>query len=109
MPLYFNPLLFRLARFVSDGAFRDYSTIDELLAIQPGRDNPWILYWKDEILDVPFYRSSDLEIEKAGSFNYRLYEWGLRTGFWEPPKIHSVRREVLYWLSKFACSICLLC
>jgi hypothetical protein len=105
MLLCFNPLLPRLARILTDGALRDYSTIDELLAIRPEPDNPWVLPWSDEVLDMPFYRShgsSELEIEKAGSFTNRLHEWGLRAGFPVPPKVHDIRAEVLYWISKYA-------
>jgi len=37
-PLFYNPVLTMLARAIADQAFRDYSTMEELLAIEPPED-----------------------------------------------------------------------
>ena len=51
--------------FLSRGAFRDYETLKELLAITPTQEQrAFHLYWKEVLLDTPFFES--LAIQQGG-------------------------------------------
>lgn len=57
MLLCFNLMLLYLARLLVYGAFRDVSTVEELLSIVLLEGEMMQLYWKIELLDKPFYMS----------------------------------------------------
>ncbi len=42
-PLFYNPVLTMLARAIAENAFRDYSTIKELLEIEPPENEMYYL------------------------------------------------------------------
>jgi hypothetical protein len=49
-------LLPYLAVLLSSGAFRDYDTIEQLLAITPSEEDGVIhIRWKDKLLEHPFF------------------------------------------------------
>ena len=71
-----------LARAIADDAFRDYSTMEELLDIEPPENEMYHLQQRDDILDKPFFRViSTGEMEKADTFSRRLRELGIRAGY----------------------------
>ena len=86
-----------LARAIADNAFRDYSTMEELLDIEPPEDEMYHLRQSDGVLDKPFFHViSTAEMEKADTFSRRLRELGVRAGYLRPPTIHDFRAEGLY-------------
>jgi hypothetical protein len=101
--------------FLKDHAFRDYETLEELLALTPTEEQEsFQIYWKDEVLDKPFYLAQSskgaAKIESAGSFSARHRDLGLRAGFPQPPTIHDWRAEGLFltglFISKQLLHIC---
>ena len=91
-----------LARLLVHGAFRDVRTMKELLSIVPPEGEMMQLYWKDELLDKPFYKSQSAEkIETAGAFSNRLRALGFRAGYPKPPTVHDFRAEGLYWIGAY--------
>lgn len=92
-----NPVLTLLARAIADGAFRDYSTMEELLAIEPPNDEMYCLHQSDRVHGKPFFQAiSTGQMEKASTFSKRLKALGLRAGYIHPPTIHDFRAEGLY-------------
>ena len=91
-----------LARAIADYAFRDYSTIEELLEIEPPDDEMYHLRQNESVLGKPFFQViSNREIEKADTFSRRLRELGVRAGYLRPPTIHDFRAEGLYLIGMF--------
>ncbi|KAH0542349.1 hypothetical protein FGG08_003287 [Glutinoglossum americanum] len=99
--LLVNPVLFLLAIALADNAFRDYSTLEEILAIEPPADEDlYHIEWKDDILDMPFFRTATFEgptnkIQKSNSFSHQLVALGRRAGYEENITVHDARREAL--------------
>ncbi|KAF1953125.1 hypothetical protein CC80DRAFT_551828 [Byssothecium circinans] len=80
-PLLTNSLLFTLARLLSKGAFRDYSTIEDLLHIVPPTGTKsFHIAWREDVLEHAFYpnASQNGSIETASAFHKRLMEAGIR-------------------------------
>lgn len=101
-PLFCNPVLTMLARAIADHAFRDYSTMEELLAIEPPEDEMYHLRQHESVLDKPFFHViSTGEMEKADTFSRRLRELGVRAGYLRCPTIHDFRAEGLYLIDVF--------
>lgn len=106
MLLCFNPMLPFLARLLAHGGFRDYCTIEELLSIVPPEGEMLQLYWKEELLDTPFFQSqpsngSAEKIETAAAFSKRNRALGFRAGYPKPPTVHDWRAEGLYWIGAY--------
>lgn len=104
MPLICNAMLPILAILVATKAFRDYDTIEELLAIEASEGEMVHLQWKESVRDLPFFksmsaRSAPGRIETATAFGKRLRALGFRAGYIRPPTIHDFRAEGLYWIS----------
>lgn len=98
--LCFNSLLPFLADLLERGAFRDFSTAEELFAVcpQPGqRAVP--IHWDPKFKDKPFFQSKtakgDGNIELASAFHRRMSFVGKRAGFRNPPTQHDWRAESL--------------
>lgn len=71
-----------LARAIADNAFRDYSTMEELLDIESPEDEMYHLRQSDGVLNKPFFHViSTGEMEKADTFSRRLRELGVRAGY----------------------------
>lgn len=76
--------------------------MEELLEIEPPKDEIYHLRQKDSVLGKPFFRViSTGEIEKADTFSRRLRELGIRAGYLRTPTIHDFRAEGLYLISAF--------
>lgn len=91
-----------LARAIADNAFRDYSTMEELLDIKPPEDEMYHLRQSDGVLDKSFFHViSTGDMEKADTFSRRLRELGARAGYLRPPTIHDFRAEGLYLVGMF--------
>ncbi|KAK1948909.1 hypothetical protein LY78DRAFT_664638 [Colletotrichum sublineola] len=98
MPLIYNPMLPVLAK-----AFKDYSTLTELLAIEPSDGKMLQLRWNDCMLNQPLFKSMSSKraarkIKTANAFSRRLRALGLRAGYIRPPTVHNFRAEGLYWI-----------
>jgi hypothetical protein len=94
-PLLINPLLPMLAMCIGSGAFRDYTTVDELFSIPPPPEGEvQVLQWNDP--DTPFFVARSGVIQKASSFSDELRGLGHRAGYVEPPTIHDFRAESLH-------------
>ena len=88
-PLFCNPVPKMLARAIANHAFRDYSSMDELLEIEPPEDEMYHLRQHESVLDKPFVHViSNGEMEKADIFSRRLRELGIRAGYLRPPMYH---------------------
>ncbi|KAK7428382.1 hypothetical protein QQZ08_005139 [Neonectria magnoliae] len=102
MPLCFNPMPPFLARLLAYNAFRDYSTVEDLLKIVPTEGEMMVIEWKEELLETPFFRSQSSDgIETAGAFSHRQRLLGLRTGYATPPRNHDIRAEGLQLMNQF--------
>jgi len=59
-----------LAMCVARGAFRDYSTLDEILEIPPPlKKEMYPLQWQGGMLNPPYFDSPIREIQKANLFS----------------------------------------
>ena len=102
-PLFCNPVLIMLARAIADQAFRDYSTMEELLAIEPLEDEMYHLRQHESMLDKPFFHVILTgKMEKADTFSRRLRELGIRAGYLRCLIIHNFRAEGLYLIGMFS-------
>ncbi|KAK0621131.1 hypothetical protein B0T17DRAFT_276620 [Bombardia bombarda] len=79
MPLLCNPMIPILAILVANKAFRDYHSLEDLLAIEPLDD----------------------EMIHPNAFSNRLRALGVRAGYPRPPTIHDFRAEGLFWINQF--------
>ncbi len=95
--LFGNPVLTMFARTIADNVFRDYSTIEELLEIEPLEDEMYRLRQNNHILSKLFFHVlSTGESEKADTFSRRPRELGFRAGYLRPLTVHDFRSEDLY-------------
>ncbi|CAI6342310.1 unnamed protein product [Periconia digitata] len=95
-PLFCNPMLVIVAMCIARNAFRDYKSIDEILALEPPEDEQMVhLHWNPSVLELPFFEGSDGKMETASAFGRYLREWGFRAGYNEPPTVHDFRAEGL--------------
>jgi Protein of unknown function (DUF3435) len=100
--LCFNPILFALSRLVADRAFRDYSTFEQLLQIEPPEKEAIQLHWRRDLLNTPFFVSKSTgKMESASSISKRNRELGWRAGMPVPVRNHDFRREGLYKMGMF--------
>lgn len=105
MPLICNAMFPILAILIAAKTFRDYNTIEDLLALEPSEGEMVHLQWKTSILDQPFFKSMSSrrapgKIETAGAFSKRLRALGFRAGYLRPPTMHNFRAEGLYWIDQ---------
>ncbi|KAF2007873.1 hypothetical protein P154DRAFT_568700 [Amniculicola lignicola CBS 123094] len=72
-PLFCNPMLVIVAMCMARNAFRDYKSIDEVLALEPPQDEQMIqLHWNPNVRDLPFFEGSDGKMETASAFGRYL-------------------------------------
>jgi len=100
-PLSANGLLFLLAIIISAGAFRDYSTIEDVLAARPPPGRKFrIMDWADGVLDDPVFpeMSADGPTEKTKNetaWGHQCSDWAKRADFPGGMGLHAPRREAL--------------
>ncbi|KAL2041983.1 hypothetical protein N7G274_005171 [Stereocaulon virgatum] len=101
-PLFCNPVLTMLARAIADNAFRDYSTMEELLEIEPPENEMYHLRQNEKCAQQALFSTSSppARWKKADTFSRRLRELGVRAGYLRPPTIHDFRAEGLYLVDK---------
>ncbi|KAG6901097.1 hypothetical protein C0995_000798 [Termitomyces sp. Mi166 len=101
-PLFCNPILTHLAMFIAKGAFRDYKTMEELLALEPpDEEEMYLLRWEPEMYDRPIYQRKDGKMESASTFSNRLRGLAHRAGYPNPPTVHDFRAEGLFRIGNF--------
>lgn len=101
LPLFCNPVLTMLARAIADNAFRDHSSMEELLEIRLPENEMYHLWQNESVPGKPFFHVvSTGEIEKADTFSRRLRELGVRAGYLRPPAIDDFRAEGLYLVGR---------
>lgn len=85
--------------FIARRAFRDFTTIEELLAPAPPEgDEMVLLAWKEDLLDKPIYQRKDGKIDSVFTFNACLRALCTRAGYAVPPTIHDFRAEALFFI-----------
>lgn len=82
--------------FVGKRAFRDYDTMDNLLAIDPPEEEMFRLEWDQRIIDTPLYQRGDGAIDSARVFSRRNRDLGFRAGYTRPPTIHDFKAKGLH-------------
>jgi len=99
--LWCSPVLYILAFALADDAFKDYSTLGEILELEPPPDqNIWYIEWKDSVLGLPISPKMSLEgrtgtIQSSSSYNHQLSDLGHGAGFEVNISVHNTRREAL--------------
>ena len=99
--LFANPVLFLLVIALTDRAFQDYATFEEIEAIPPPANGSLHhLRIKKDMLRVPFFRIVSADgptgkIQGAGSFSNRTVDLDHRAGYEKSIGIHDIRREAL--------------
>ena len=100
-PLLVNPILFILSICIAAGAFKNYTTVEDVLGVKPPQNQRyWVLQWADHILDRPVFPEVSMDglsqkIQTGASFSKQLKELSLRKGMEAHVTIHSGRRETL--------------
>jgi len=89
-------MLVKLATCLANNAFRDYKTIDEVLALEPPDGDICQLEWEPSVLDTPFYRDAEGQIDTANEFSTQMRALGFRAGYIRPPIQHNFRSQGLY-------------
>ncbi|KAI9859031.1 MAG: hypothetical protein M1813_007159 [Trichoglossum hirsutum] len=99
--LFANPVLPMLAIALADGAFKDYTTFEEIFAIPPPADGAlhYLEIHKSK-QELPFFQvishnGPTGKIQSASSFSKRLVELGHRAGYRENITVHDIRAETL--------------
>jgi hypothetical protein len=93
--------LFLLAIIISAGAFRDYSTIEDVLAARPLPGRKYrIMDWAGGVSDDPVFpeMSADGPTEKTKSetvWGHQCSDWAKRADFTGGMGLHAPRREAL--------------
>ncbi len=86
---------------MADGAFKDYSTPEEILAVKPPVDERMCrVDWKESMLDLPLFpilnaQGSTGKIQRASTFCHQLADLGHRAGYEFRVTVHDARREAL--------------
>lgn len=84
-----------VALLFASNRFRDYTTVDAVLAIPaPPPDEVYVLEWTDP--ESPLFEGLDGLIQKAAVLAKILREWAIRAGYPTNPTIHDFRAEGLY-------------
>jgi len=93
--------LFLLAIIISAGAFKDYSTIEDVLAAEPPpRRKFQIMGWADDVLDDPVFpqMSADGPTKKTKNetaWGGQCSYWAKRADFQGGMGLHAARYEIL--------------
>ncbi len=94
--LAFNAVAFILAIALANNAFRDHSTLEEILAIRPPVGEATVaIDWSWEKRNEPVFKDGDGKIEKSSAFGHNLAEVGHRAGYEQNITVRDARREVL--------------
>jgi hypothetical protein len=100
-PLFANGLLFLLAILISAGAFRDHSTIEDVLAARPpSRRKYRIMEWAEGVSDDPVFPEMSVDgptkkTKNETAWGDQCSDWAKRAGFTEGMGLHAPRRETL--------------
>jgi hypothetical protein len=109
--LCLNSLLPFLSKLLELRAFRDYETIEDLLAVKPPKHaRSCHIQWRDDFLEAPFFESQSTtrvgRIETSAAFSRRNADLGIRAGMPEPPTQHDWRAEGLFKTGMYAAVPC---
>ena len=89
-------MLVKLAICLANNAFRDYKTIDEVLALEPPDGEMYQLEWEPSVLNTSLYQDAEGQIDAASEFSTQLRALGFRAGYVRPPVQHDFRAQGLY-------------
>ncbi|KAF2195618.1 hypothetical protein K469DRAFT_758244 [Zopfia rhizophila CBS 207.26] len=96
-----DPVMFIITTGLAMNAFREYTTIHQILAVRPKPDMVYALIkWKDGMLNKPFHQTMTSagftgRIVSSSSFDKDLGCWSLHAGYEKPIRVHHVRKEAL--------------
>lgn len=94
-------MLFFVAKFIALGAFGEYKTIDDILAISPPqRSKLKVLKWSKSLTSRPVFATRNGKIRSSSAFSNQLRELGHRAGYAEPPRFHDLRAANLHNIGK---------
>jgi hypothetical protein len=91
--LWANSMFEFLAQASADEAFRDYSTIDDVLDITADPQELIRIYWKDDVLDKPLLRNRNGKSFSLDNYNHLLAGYTKEEGY-ERLTSYSIRRYV---------------
>lgn len=70
--LVINAVVFILALTLAVNAFRNYSTLKEILVIMSANNKLMMVKWSLDKLNLPVFTNSTESIEKTNNFNHNL-------------------------------------
>lgn len=70
--LAINAVAFILALALAANAFRNYSTLKEILAIMPANNEPVVVEWSLDKLNSPIFMNGTRSIEMTDNFGHNL-------------------------------------
>jgi hypothetical protein len=94
-------MLWWLVNFISSKAFRDYTTIEDVLRITPpDGETFWRMEWADDMLDKPVFPQWSVDGPQDKAKNDKAWgndvsNWAKRAGFLDGVGLHAIRREIL--------------
>jgi hypothetical protein len=90
------------AMFIAKGAFCDFKTMEQLLALKlSNKQETFLPSWEPHMLDhLPIYQWKDGKVESASTFSTRFHSLARRAGYACPLTIHNFRAEVLFLIGK---------
>ncbi|KAG8874535.1 hypothetical protein FRB98_008358, partial [Tulasnella sp. 332] len=105
-PLFFNPILTHLAMFIAKGAFRDYKTMEELLALEPPDEEEMYLLrqagHRDDRTYTEYYAPTNPGTDGQGSYFGGTLRTLVNKRFraltvaWNPELYQSLPAEKMY-------------
>lgn len=91
-----------LAIIVSNGAFKYYKTVEEVLGARApeGEGNYLLMEWADDVLDSPVFpvmsgNGPTKKIKNETSWGHQCSDWAIRAGFEGGMGLHAPRREAI--------------
>ncbi|KAH8655514.1 hypothetical protein BX600DRAFT_525660 [Xylariales sp. PMI_506] len=98
-PLFANGMLFLLAIFIANNAFKDYKTVSELLAVRPPSTEKYrILEWTDAEAPIFPQMGANGSLNRAKNpttWGNQCSNWAMRANFVGGVGLHASRREAL--------------
>jgi hypothetical protein len=99
-PLFANALLFLLFIFISRHAFKNYRTLEDVLAARALKGKYQIMEWADNALGSLVFLEITVDgltekAKTASSWSHKCLDWAKRADFPNGIGLHATRREAL--------------